>query len=59
MNRLLESPRFATVTYMIAQYLDDTTAAGFAAQNQMLTSISSMLLAENKTPVKCQYISQI
>ena len=53
-NRLLESPQFATVTYMIAQYLDDTTAAGFAAQNQMLTSISSMLLAENKTPAAVQ-----
>ena len=53
-NRLLESSRFATVTYMIAQYLDDTTAAGFAAQNQMLASISSMLLAENKTPAAVQ-----
>ena len=53
-NRLLESPRFATVTYMIAQYLDDTMAAGFAAQNQMFASISSMLLAENKTPAAVQ-----
>lgn len=49
-NCLLESLRFATVIYMIAQYLDDTLVGGFAAQNQMLASISSMLLAENKTP---------
>ena len=28
-NRLLENPRFATVTYMIAQYLDDTTAGSY------------------------------
>ena len=34
-NRLLESPRFAEVTYMIEQYFDDTLAAGFAGQNQM------------------------
>ena len=34
-NRLLENPRFATVTYMIAQYMDDTPAGGYAAQNQM------------------------
>ena len=35
-NRLLESPRFAEVTYMIEQYFDDTLAVGFAGQNQML-----------------------
>ena len=28
-NRLLESPRFAEVTYMIEQYFDDTLAARF------------------------------
>lgn len=48
-NRLLESPRFATVTYMIAQYFDDTLAQGFAAQNQMISSLSAMLLGQNKT----------
>ena len=42
-NRLLESPRFAEVTYMIEQYFDDTLAAGFAGQNQMLTTLSAML----------------
>ena len=53
-NRLLENPRFATVTYMIAQYLDDTMAAGFAAHNQMITSLNSMLLGQVKTPAAVQ-----
>ena len=49
-NRLLENPRFATVTYMIAGYLDDTTAGGYAAHNQMIATVTSMLLGQNKTP---------
>ena len=53
-NRLLENPRFATVTYMIAQYLDDTMAAGFAAHNQMITSLNAMLLGQVKTPAAVQ-----
>ena len=48
--RLLESPRFAEVTYMIEQYFDDTLAAGFAGQNQMLTTLSAML-RRNTLPV--------
>lgn len=48
-NRLLESPRFAAVTYMISQYFDDTLAKGFAAENQMISSLSAMLLGQNKT----------
>ena len=48
-NRLLENPRFATVTYMIAGYLDDTTAGGYAAHNQMIATVTSMLLGQNKT----------
>jgi len=43
-NQLLEYPRFATLTAMIAQYLDDTFAAGVAAQNQMFNAMSEMLL---------------
>jgi len=43
-NRLLEHPRFAALTAMIAQYLDDTFAAGVAAQNQLLSSMSEVLL---------------
>ena len=46
-NRLLESPRFAEVTYMIEQYFDDTLAAGFAGQNQMLYSNSDVLIGDH------------
>ena len=53
-NRLLENPRFATVTYMIAQDMDDTLAGGYAAQNQMYATLSSMLLGINKTSAAVQ-----
>ena len=53
-NRLLENPRFATVTYMIAQYMDDTLAGGYAAQNQMYATLSSMLPGINKTSAAVQ-----
>ena len=53
-NRLLESPRFAEVTYMIEQYFDDTLAAGFAGQNQMLTTLSAMLRRNVKTDAAVQ-----
>ena len=43
-NRLLEHPRFAVLTAMIAQYLDDAFAAGVAVQNQYLSSMSDILL---------------
>lgn len=43
-NRLLEHPKFATLSTMIAQYLDDTFAAGVAAQNQIFSSMSDILL---------------
>ena len=42
-NRLLEHPRFAVLTAMIAQYLDDTFAAGVAVQNQIFASMSELL----------------
>ncbi len=47
-NRLLEHPRFAVLTAMIAQYLDDTFAAGVAAQNQLFSSMSEFLLDVGK-----------
>ena len=53
-NRLLENPRFATVTYMIAQHLDDTLAGGYAAQNQMFATVGSLLLGQNQTPEAVQ-----
>ena len=53
-NRLLENPRFAMVTYMIAQYMDDTLARGYAAQNQMFATVGSLLLGQNQTPEAVQ-----
>lgn len=47
-NRLLENQRFATVTNMIAQYFDDTYAGGYAAQNQMYQTLSSLLMRQSK-----------
>ncbi len=43
-NQLLAHPRFAALTTMIAQYLDDTFAAAVAAQNQIFSSMSEILL---------------
>ncbi len=43
-DRLLVHPRFATLTAMIAQYLDDTFAAAVSAQNQLFNSMSEILL---------------
>ena len=43
-NRLIEHPRFALLTAMIAQYLDDTFASGIAVQNQFFDSMSDILL---------------
>lgn len=40
--RLLESPRFADLTYLLEQYFNDTIAAGFAAQNQMYSTLSAL-----------------
>lgn len=40
---LLESPQFADTTYQIARYLDNELTAGFAAQNQLYSMVSSML----------------
>ena len=42
-NRLLEHPRFALLSAMIAQYLDDTFAKGVAVQNQIFASMSGLL----------------
>ena len=42
-NRLLEHPRFPLLTAMIAQYLDDSLAAGVAVQNQIFASMSELL----------------
>lgn len=48
-NRLLENSRFAELTYLIEQYLNDTLSSGFAAQNQIYTTVSSLLRTTSKT----------
>ena len=49
-NRLLESPRFAELTYLLQRYFNGTLAEGYAAQNQLLATLSGALLSgtENK-----------
>ena len=42
------------VTYMIAQYMDDTLARGYAAQNQMFATVGSLLLGQNQAPEAVQ-----
>ena len=49
-NLLLENVRFAELTYRISQYFDDTFASGIAAQNAMLTTLSTLLRTKVKTP---------
>ena len=44
-NRLLEHPKFPLLTAMIAQYLDDTFAAGVTAQNELFDAMSDVLLS--------------
>ena len=48
-NLLRENARFAERTYRIAQYFDDTFASGIAAQNAMLTTLSTLLRTKVKT----------
>lgn len=48
-NYLLESPRFLDLTYILEQYFNDTVAAGYAAQNQLYTTISSLTRKTVKT----------
>lgn len=43
-SRMLEHPRFAMLTTMVAQYFDDTLAAGVAVQNQIFASMGELLL---------------
>lgn len=40
---LLENPQFTDTTYQVARYLDNELTAGFAAQNQLYSMVSSML----------------
>lgn len=58
-NRLLESPRFAEATYLIGQYLDDTLAEGYALQNQMMTTLRSMLMGAVRTDAAVQAAREV
>lgn len=47
-NLLLAHPDFGTLTNRIADYLDDTMAAGIAAQNQLYDSVSDLMMRIGK-----------
>lgn len=47
-NLLLSHPDFATLTDRIADYWDDTLAAGIAAQNQLYDSVSKLMMRISK-----------
>lgn len=53
-NRLLESPRFAELTFLLQRYFTGELAQGYAAHNQMLSTLSSAVLsgAENENAAK-------
>lgn len=58
-NYLLESPRFLDLTYILEQYFNDTVAAGYAAQNQLYTTISSLTRKTVKTEAGEQTANEI
>lgn len=58
-NRLLESPRFAELTYILEQYFDDTLAAGYAAQNQLYATLSSLTRKTVKSDAANQTAKEI
>lgn len=58
-NYLLESPRFLELTYILEQYFNDTVAAGYAAQNQLYTTLSSLTRKSVKTKAAAQAANEI
>ena len=58
-NYLLESPRFLELTYILEQYFNDTVAAGYAAQNQLYTTLSSLTRKSAKTKAAAQAANEI
>ena len=58
-NYLLESPRFLELTYILEQYFNDTVAAGYAAQNQLYTTLSSLMRKSVKTKAAAQAANEI
>ena len=47
-NALLENESFPMLAQMIQQYADGSTAAGYAAQNELYLMISSLLMPANR-----------
>ena len=45
MNRLLESPRFAELTFLLQRYFAGTLAQGYAAHNELLGTLSDVVLS--------------
>lgn len=58
-NYLLESPRFLELTYILEQYFNDTVAAGYAAQNQLYATLSSLTRKSAKTKATAQAANEI
>lgn len=58
-NYLLESPRFLELTYILEQYFNDTIAAGYAAQNQLYATLSSLTRKSAKTKAAAQAANEI
>ena len=58
-NYLLESPRFLDLTYILEQYFNDTVAAGYAAQNQLYATLSSLTRKSAKTKAAAQAANEI
>lgn len=47
-NQLLESPRFSVLATMIGQFLNDTLAAGVAAQNEVFRFVQGLILNQGR-----------
>lgn len=58
-NYLLESPRFLELTYILEQYFNDTVATGYAAQNQLYATLSSLTRKSAKTKAAAQAANEI
>ena len=59
MNYLLESPRFLELTHTLEQYFNDTLAAGYAAQNQLYTTLSGLMRKTVKTNAAARAANEI
>ena len=58
-NYLLESPRFLELTHTLEQYFNDTLAAGYAAQNQLYTTLSGLMRKTVKTNAAARAANEI